>query len=289
MQSRSALRRARDYLDLVKFEHTIFALPFAYSGMLLAAGGWPGWRTFVLITLAMASARTAAMAVNRVVDAAQDRLNPRTAGRPIPRGRVKPAEAIALGIVSLVILAWSAWALGPLCLALLPIAMVFLVLYPYTKRVTWLCHAWLGVTDGAAAAGGWIAVTNHFQPGTWLLWAVVIFWMIGLDIIYATQDIEFDRAHGTQSIPQRFGLASALNIARAAHLLAWLLLITVGLAVGSAWPYYLAVAVMGGILMYEHAIVNPTNLQRVNEAFFSANSLLAITMLAGVILDVAVR
>ena len=205
------------------------------------------------------------------------------------RGVQRRSDAIALSVVSLVVLAWSAWALGPLCLALLPIAMVFLVLYPYTKRVTWLCHAWLGVTDGAAAAGGWIAVTNHFQPGTWLLWAVVIFWMIGLDVIYATQDIEFDRAHGTHSIPERFGLAGALKIARAAHLLAWLLLVAVGLAVGSAWPYYLAVAIMGGILVYEHAIVNSSNLQRVNEAFFSANGLLAMTMLVGVVLDVAVR
>ncbi|HWG85340.1 MAG TPA: UbiA-like polyprenyltransferase, partial [Deinococcales bacterium] len=201
----------------------------------------------------------------------------------------KNAEALALAAASLLLLAWAAWQLGPLPLALLPVAVVFLVLYPYTKRYTWLCHAWLGVTDGAAAAGGWIAVTGGFEAATWLLWLVVVFWMIGLDVIYATMDYDFDRQHGIQSIPRRFGIGPGLVIARWSHLLTWLLLVAVGVASGGAWPYYLGVAVMGGILLYEHAIVRPNDLRRANEAFFNANGWLALTMLAAVALDVAVR
>lgn len=282
-------RRARTYLDLVRFEHTVFALPFAYAGMLLAARGWPGVATVFWITLAMAGARTAAMGLNRVIDARLDALNPRTAGRHVPRGLVSAREGVVLSAASLAVLALAAWRLGPLPLALLPVAVAFLTLYPYTKRFTWLCHAWLGVTDGAAAAGGWIAVTGRFEPATWLLWLVVVFWMIGLDVIYATQDVGFDRAHGLRSIPARFGVARGLAVARASHALTFALLALTGLAAGSAWPYYLGVLVMGGILYYEHAIVRPEDLERVNEAFFSANAWLALTMLLAVSADVAVR
>jgi 4-hydroxybenzoate polyprenyltransferase len=286
--------KMRTYLDLVKFEHTIFALPFAYSGMLFASKmqlgtGWPGFWTVLWISLAMAGARTSAMALNRVIDAAIDARNPRTAGRHVPRGAVKPLEGILLALVSLVVLTFSAAQLNPLCLTLLPIAVVFLVLYPYTKRFTWLCHAWLGVTDGAAAAGGYIAVTGRFDAVAWLLWAVVIFWMIGLDVIYATQDYEFDRANGVKSIPQQFGIVRGLEIAKYAHAIMWVLLVLVGVAVGSSWVYYAGVVIMGGILFYEHRLVRPDDLARVNEAFFNANTWLALTMLAAVILDVIVR
>jgi 4-hydroxybenzoate polyprenyltransferase len=288
------LERAKTYLELVKFEHTIFALPFAYSGMLLAARhesgtGWPGFGVFFWITVAMAGARTAAMALNRVLDATIDARNPRTATRHVPRGAVRPLEGVLLALGSLAVLAFAAAQLNPLCLALLPLAVVFLVLYPYTKRFTWLCHAWLGVTDGAAAAGGWIAVTGSFAPEAWLLWLVVIFWMIGLDVIYATQDVEFDVANGLHSIPQQFGVARALEIARLSHAVTWAFLIAVGIVAGSAWPYFVGVMVMGGILAYQHAIVKPDDLKRVNEAFFSANSWLALTMIASVILDLIVR
>jgi 4-hydroxybenzoate polyprenyltransferase len=288
------LERARTYLELVKFEHTIFALPFAYAGMLFASKtqlgtGWPGFWTVLWISLAMAGARTSAMALNRVIDAAIDARNPRTAMRHVPRGAVRPLEGIALALVSLAVLTFSAWQLNPLCVALLPLAVVFLVLYPYTKRYTWLCHVWLGVTDGAAAAGGYIAVTGRFDAVAWLLWLVVIFWMIGLDVIYATQDVDFDRANNIKSIPQRFGVPLGLGIARYAHALMWVLLVLVGVTAGSSWVYYAGVAVMGGILFYEHRIVRPDDLERVNIAFFNANSWLALTMLVAVILDVIVR
>jgi len=268
----SAAPRLKTYLELVKFEHTVFALPFAYAGMLLASmevrgTGWPGWHTLLWVTVAMASARTAAMGANRVIDRFIDARNPRTAGREVPAGKVSPAQAWALVVVSLVVMAVASAQLGPLCLALMPLAVVFLIGYPYTKRFTWLCHAWLCVTDGAAAAGGWIAVTGEFAPGAWLLWAVVIFWMIGLDVIYATMDHDFDVRSGIRSIPVRFGIARALRIAAASHALTFVLLLLVGLVTGASFWYALAALVMGGILFYEHRLVSPSDLTRANVAF----------------------
>lgn len=295
----TALTQVRTLLSLVKFEHTVFALPFAYAGMLFASlekygTGWPGFWTFFWITVAMGSARTAAMGANRLIDAAMDARNPRTAGREIPAGRIKPARAVWLVMGSLVVLTVAAAQLGPLALALLPIAMVFLVLYPYTKRFTWLCHLWLGITDGAAAAGGWIAVSGHFTWGAVMLWLVVIFWMVGLDVIYATQDYEFDRKNGVQSIPARFGISRALHIAAISHALTFVLLLGSAFVVGSSWAFYLAVLVMGAILLYEHLLIRPDssgqiNLQKINVAFFDANGWLALTMLIGAVVDVVVR
>ncbi len=288
------LERFKTYLELVKFEHTVFALPFAYAGLFLASkndlGTWfPGFGVLFWVTLAMIGARTSAMALNRVLDAAIDAKNPRTAMRHVPRGAVKPLEGYLLAAFTLLILAVSAWQLNPLCLALMPLAVVFLVLYPYTKRFTWLCHLWLGITDGAAAAGGYIAVTGRFDATAWLLWLVVIFWMVGLDVIYATQDFDFDRQNGINSIPQRFGIARGLEIAKVSHAVMWLLLLAVGLVAGSHWVYFIGVVIMGAILFYEHSIVNPKDLARVNEAFFNANTWLALTMIASVILEVILR
>lgn len=284
----------KQFLELVKFEHTVFALPFAYAGMLLASywqngTGWPGLRVLLWVTVAMAAARTAAMAANRVIDRFIDARNPRTQGREIPAGKVTPAAAWALVAVSLAALVFAAWQLNPLCVVLLPLAMLFLIGYSYTKRFTWLCHVWLGVTDGAAAAGGWIAVTGSFALPAWLLWAAVIFWMIGLDTIYATMDYEFDRTSGIKSIPARFGIGRALQIARWSHALTFLLLLAVGWAAHTSFWYYLAAIIIGGILHYEHAIVRPDDLTRANVAFFDANMWLALTMLAGVIADVTWR
>lgn len=290
----SANARLKTYLDLVKFEHTVFALPFAYAGMLLASmeargTGWPGWHTLVWVTVAMASARTAAMGANRVIDRFIDARNPRTAGREVPAGKVSPAQAWGLVVLSLMVMAVASAQLNALCLTLMPLAVVFLIGYPYTKRFTWLCHAWLGVTDGAAAAGGWIAVTGAFAPGAWLLWAVVIFWMIGLDVIYATMDHDFDIKHGIRSIPVRFGIPRALRIAALSHALTFALLLLVGLVTGASFWYALAALAMGAILYYEHRLVNPADLSRANVAFFDANMWLALTMLAGVIADVTWR
>lgn len=290
----AGIPRLKTYLELVKFEHTVFALPFAYAGMLLASmqtngTGWPSWSVLIWVTVAMASARTAAMGANRVIDRFIDAKNPRTAGREVPTGKVSPAQAWVLVVVSLAIMAFASAQLNSLCFLLMPLAVVFLVGYPYTKRFTWLCHVWLGITDGAAAAGGWIAVTGHFSAATWILWAIVIFWMIGLDVIYATMDYQFDKANGINSIPARFGIPAALNIAAISHAITFVLLVVLGVVVGTSPLYYLATLVMGGILFYEHKIVDPNNLAKVNVAFFDANMWLALTMLVGVIADVLWR
>lgn len=284
----------KTYLDLVKFEHTVFALPFAYAGMLLASmqhlgTGWPGWSTLIWVTVAMAGARTAAMGANRVIDRSIDARNPRTAGREIPAGKVSPAAAWALVALSVAVMAFAAWQLGPLPTILMPVALFFLIGYSYTKRVTWLCHLWLGITDGAAAAGGWIAVTGHFGLGAWILWAIVIFWMVGLDTIYATMDYDFDRASGIKSIPARFGIPAALKMAAASHAITFALLLALGVALHTSFWYYLAALAMGAILLYEHRLVNPNDLTKANIAFFDANMWLALTMLAGVAADVAWR
>ncbi|WP_229684817.1 menaquinone biosynthesis prenyltransferase MqnP [Deinococcus roseus] len=284
--------RLKTYLDFVRFEHTIFALPFAYAGMFFAAqsqGRWPTWLEFLWITLAMAGARTAAMAANRLIDAGIDAANPRTAKREIPSGKIKPLQATVLTLISLGVLWFAAAQLNPLALKLLPIAVVFLILYPYTKRFTWLCHVWLGITDGAAAAGGWIAITGMWHPGAIALWLVVVFWMVGLDVIYATQDHDFDTQNRVQSIPARFGIPAALKISAWSHFLTFALLVYSGYVIGTSWAFYLAAVVMGGILLYEHRIINPKDLTKVNIAFFDANSWLALTMLVGTVLDVILR
>lgn len=262
--------------------------------MLLAAQqhlgtGWVGWKTLIWVTVAMAGARTAAMGANRVIDRAIDARNPRTAGREIPAGKVSPAQAWALVAVSLAVMAYAAWQLGPLPLLLMPVAVAFLIGYSYMKRLTWLCHVWLGITDGAAAAGGWIAVTGRFDAGAWILWAIVIFWMIGLDTIYATMDYDFDKGNNIKSIPARFGIPAALKIAAVSHAITFVLLVALGVVLHTSFWYYIAAFAMGAILLYEHRLVNPNDLTKANIAFFDANMWLALTMLAGVIADVAWR
>ena len=279
------MSRLRLYLELIRFEHTLFALPFAYGGMLLAAGGWPGWRTFLLVTLAMVGARTMAMALNRLIDWRIDALNPRTKDRHLPRGLVKPWETLLLALLGLALLVYAGLSLNPLTARLLPVAVFFLTFYSYTKRFTWLCHYVLGLTIGAAAAGGWIAVTGSFAPTAYWLWAGVALWIAGFDILYATQDHAFDRAHGVQSIPARFGLPLALLIARLSHALAWAALLLAGLSYGAGPLYFLGLFLVGGLLLYEHRLVSPEDLSRVDLAFFQANVGVSLGMFLFIVLD----
>lgn len=277
--------RFKTYLELVRFEHTLFALPFAYGGMLLAAKGWPGWEVFGWVTVAMVGARTGAMALNRLIDRAIDAANPRTAGRHLPRGLVKPAEVLALAVVGLLLLTLAAYNLNPLTAQLLPVAVFFLVGYSYTKRFTWLCHFWLGLTIGAAAAGGWIAVTGAFEPALFALWAGTAFWLAGFDILYATQDYQFDRENGIYSVPARFGLPTALRIAQVCHALTFGFFLLTGLLGGAGWPYFVGVLAVGAVLWYEHQLVKPDDLSRVDQAFFQANVVVSLGMLAVILLD----
>lgn len=279
------MSRLKLYLDLVRFEHTLFALPFAYGGMLLAAGGWPGWPTFLLVTLAMVGARTMAMALNRLIDWRIDGLNPRTQNRHLPRGLVKPWETLVLALLGLLLLVYAGLALNPLTARLLPVAVFFLTFYSYTKRFTWLCHYVLGLTIGAAAAGGWIAVTGSFHPTAYALWAGVGLWIAGFDILYATQDYGFDRAFGVKSIPARFGIPLALRIARATHLLAWLAFLLAGAIYGMGAWYFLGLALVGLLLVLEHRLVSPEDLSKVDVAFFQANVGVSLGMFLFIVLD----
>jgi 4-hydroxybenzoate polyprenyltransferase len=274
------MSQVRVFLEMVKFEHTVFALPFAYLGMVLAAGGWPGWHSFIWITVAMAAARTFAFAINRLADRFYDARNPRTRNRALPRGQIAPAAVGALAGIALLILVLAAWQLNRFVLALLPGALVLLVGYSYTKRFTWTSHWILGITDGMATAGAWAAVTASLaDPVPWLLWLTVTVWMAGFDIIYACQDLDFDRAEGLHSVPARFGIATALRVARANHALTVLALSAAGWSLGLGWPFWLGVAAVAALLWYENSLVKPDDLSRLNMAFFNVNGYISVLIL----------
>lgn len=274
----------RVYLDLVRFEHTLFALPFAYTGMLLAAGGWPGWHVFLWINAAMVGARSAAMALNRLIDVELDAANPRTANRELPRGVLSRRDALLLAVLGLVLLAIAGWALNPLTRNLLPLAVLALVLYSYTKRFTWLCHLWLGATIGAAAAGGWIAVTGSFSLAAVLLWVGVGLWIAGFDVIYALLDRDFDLKHGVQSIPARFGAGPALAISGTMHALSLLALAGLIPATSLGLPYALALLGVTGVLLSAQLLVRRRGVAAALAAF-NANLYVSSLILAGVVAD----
>ncbi len=271
------MQRLHIFLDMIRFEHTVFALPFAYLGMVLAAHGWPGWRTFLWITVAMAAARTFAFTINRLADRYYDARNPRTQNRPLPQGKISPRTVWLLGLLSLAVFALAAWQLNSFVLALLPGAVVLLAGYSYTKRFTWLSHWVLGLTDGMAAPGAWAAVTGSLDhPAPWLLWLTVTFWMAGFDIIYACQDTEFDRAEGLHSVPARFGNALALKIAHANHVATILLLAITGWTLGLGIAFWAGLILVAALLWWENSLVKPHDLSRVNLAFFTVNGYISI-------------
>jgi 4-hydroxybenzoate polyprenyltransferase len=282
------LEKAGDFLALIKFEHTIFALPFAYLGMLLAPQeGWPTGRQVVWITVAMAAARTVAMGANRIIDRAVDAANPRTADRPLPAGRIKLTTAWVGTAVSGAVLAVAAWRLGPLPLILLPGAVVFLIGYSTTKRITWLSHFILGFTDGLAPMGAWAAVRGSLFTASdlpaWLLLGTVTTWIGGFDLIYACQDVDFDRRAGLHSIPARFGVAAALRLSALCHLVTLALLVWLGAWLGLAWPYWLGLVVVAGLLAYEQRLVRPDDLSRLDVAFFNVNGYVSVTLFVSVL------
>jgi len=273
----------RHFLDAIKFEHTVFALPFAYVAMVLAANGWPDVRIVGWVTLAMVSGRTMAMAVNRLADRWFDARNPRTRGRHLPAGLLTPAQVVAAAVAAGAVFLLSAWMLNPLCLALAPLAILFLVGYSYTKRFTWLSHWILGFTDGTAAAGGWIAVRGGFDPPVFVLWFALTVWIAGFDLIYACQDVEFDRAEGLHSVPARFGIAAALRVAKVCHVLTVAAFALLGVFMGLGVLYWAGVALVAGLLVYEHSLVSPTDLSRLDVAFFNVNGYIAVILFAAVL------
>ncbi len=276
---------ARRFVSLVKLEHTVFALPYAYTGAILALGHVPSARLLLWITVAMVGARSLAMALNRLIDASIDARNPRTARREIPAGLLSRTNVLAFAAGSLIVFLLAVWQLAPITRWLWPIPVAGFVLYPYLKRFTWLCHPFLGIVDGLAPVGGWVAVTNHVTGTPFLLGGAVALWIGGFDIIYATMDIEIDRRQGLHSIPRRFGIAAALRITRAAHLGSVLLLVWLGASLGLGPLYYLGVVVVAGLLAYENSIVSADDLSRVDMAFLTMNGVIALIFLAAVLAD----
>jgi len=251
--------------------------------MVLAAGGWPGAWTLGGVTAAMVGARTCAMATNRVVDRWIDARNPRTAGRHLPRGLLGVWELRLLAAAAAALMFVAAAMLNPLCLALAPFALVFLVGYSYTKRFTWASHWILGFTDGIAAAGGWIAVHAAFEPPAFVLWFALTVWIAGFDIIYACQDVEVDRAQRLHSVPARFGIPAALRLARINHGLTAATLAWLGLTMGLGVFYWVGWLAVVALLIYEHSLVRPGDLSRLDLAFFNVNGYIAVIVLIAVV------
>ena len=292
--STSASRRATGaqvvpaLLGLVRFQHTVFALPFAFAGALMARNAWPPVGVLGWILLAMVGARSLAMAINRLVDRHVDARNPRTAGRHIPSGRLTVNQVRVFAVVSLAALLVSVSQLPRLTWWLWPIPVVLFVIYPYTKRFTWACHLVLGLSIGIAPIGGWIAVTGAFAWAPVLLWAAVAVWIGGFDVIYALLDVDSDRVEGINSVPVRFGERTSLRIAAACHVLTVVLLVLAGVAASVTWPYYVGVAACAAILAWEHLHVRPGDVARINAAFGNANMIMSLVFFVGVVAEVAV-
>jgi 4-hydroxybenzoate polyprenyltransferase len=280
-------------LEMIKIEHTLFALPFAFLGMILAAAGWPSWWTVLWIVVAMVGARSAAMGFNRLVDRKIDAANPRTAGRALPAGQVSPAAAALFVAVSAGLLVLAAWQLNPLALLLSPLALFILFLYSYTKRFTWAAHLVLGLALGGAPLGAWIAVRGDVAAAPLVLTAVVLLWVAGFDVLYALQDLEFDRRSGLYSIPARFGVVGSLWISALLHAaMLGLLALLPSLYTG---PVHLGTAYWIGwagcllLIVYQHWIVRPDDLSRLNAAFFTANGALSVWLFALTAVDILRR
>lgn len=266
------------YLRMIKFSHSVFALPFALTSAFIAAEGFPRGRTLFWIVVAMVSARTTAMGINRIIDRKIDSENPRTANRELPAGRIRVRETTLFVIIATVIFILSAYMLNPLCFRLSAVALIFIFLYSFTKRFTWASHFALGITISAAPVGAWIAVTGGFDSGILLLGFAVVFWLTGFDILYAFQDIEFDRRYGLYSIPVRFGIMRSLWISRTCHLFTWILLLLTGVYFGLSLPFYIGIFVTALLLLYEHSLVKSYDLSKLNKAFFDMNGYISITI-----------
>ncbi len=288
--SQSALRRVFGkvplYLSSIRIWESLFALPFAYIGMVLAAEGWPGWHAFIWINVAMFGARTLAMSGNRVINAKEDAINPRTQTRHLPQGILRPSEVIGMMVVSAGIFFVAAYQLNTLALILAPVAAAYVVLYSYAKYVTWACNLMLGWALAIAPAGAWIGVTGRLDPEAVLLSFAVAMWAGGFDIIYGCTDYDFDRSQGIKSVPVKFGIAGALWLVRVMHLLSAASLLALGIWMGLGPLYYVGWAVAVALLVYENSLVKPNDLSRVGVAFFRVNSYISVQLLAFTILAI---
>ena len=278
----------RRLASLVRIEHTVFALPFAYVGAFLAVLGWPGLADVVWVTLAMVGARTLAMALNRLVDAELDARNPRTATREIPSGALTGSQVVALCLASLALFLVAISQLDPVVryLWLIPVAMF--VVYPYLKRFTWLCHLWLGACLALAAVGAWLAVSGTAPWEIWAIGGAVLLWVSGFDLFYSLFDLEHDRRQGLHSWAVRFGERGVFRAARVFHAGAVVLLAAAGVGLGLGFLYWLGLVATTALLAYEHSIVRPGDLRRLNAAFFTLNGVISVVYFAFVALDVLI-
>jgi 4-hydroxybenzoate polyprenyltransferase len=276
-------------LEMIKIQHTLFALPFAFLAAFTAAKAMPEGRTVFWIVIAMVGARSAAMAFNRLVDARIDAKNPRTAGRALPAGLVNRGFVIVFTIVSAALLVFAAWQLNPLALALSPLALLVILGYSFTKRFTSLSHLFLGLALAVAPIGAAVAVEARIDPRMWILAAAVLTWTAGFDILYSLQDLEFDREEGLYSIPSRIGASSGLVVSRVLHAATVGLLAAFGLAYGFGLLYWTGLAAGIGLLLWQHSIVRPGDLSRLNAAFFTANGVLAIVLFVFGACDILIR
>ena len=270
---------------MVKIEHSIFALPFAYLGMVWAARGWPGWGTFLALTLAMVAVRSFAMAVNRLADLPMDSRNPRTQMRPLVTGEIGVQETRIFIAVCALIFVGACWLLNPVCLALSPVALVWSGLYSYTKRFTATCHFFLGSVLGLAPVAGWLAVSPVVEMTPVLLGLGVTFWVAGFDILYASQDAEFDRSEGLHSLPARLGVSPALAVSTFSHVVTAIFFLLAGWSAGAGLVYTAICLVVAAILLAEHRLISADDLSRVNLAFFTMNGFVAVFLFAGAVLD----
>lgn len=287
----TGFRAFRVYLEMIKIEHSVFALPFAMMGMMwgslsIGGTGWPGWAVFGWIVMAMVSARSAAMAFNRIADRGIDAVNPRTKMRALPAGLLKLRQANLFFFGSIGVFLLAAAMLNTLTLALAPIALIVTLGYSLTKRFTPLCHFVLGLSLGIAPAAAWIGVTGSLSWPIVLVTAAVTFWTAGFDVIYALQDEEFDREQGLRSLPQTLGKARALLVSRACHLVAVSALVAAGILLGRGPLFFAGVALAAGLLVYEQSLVKPDDLSKVNMAFFTLNGYVSLGLFAFALTDV---
>ncbi len=268
--------KVRTTLEMIKFEHSVFALPFAMTGAMLAVRGWPTWRQVFWLVVAMVGARSAAMTFNRIADRELDARNPRTNTRPLVTGKLTMRFALLFTMVSCALLVLAAYELNPLAFKLSPVAFAVLLLYSYTKRWTLFSHLILGVCLGMSPVAAWIALRGGFGESVLLLGAAVALWVAGFDIIYACQDVEFDRAHGLHSLPQRLGIAKSLYASVGLHAVMLVLLVAVLRMERLGWVALAGLVLVAVLLAYEHALVTPSDISRVNAAFFTVNGYISV-------------
>jgi 4-hydroxybenzoate polyprenyltransferase len=280
------LRYPRLFVSLVKFEHTIFALPFAYIGAFLAVDAVPRARDLLWITVAMVGARSLAMALNRLIDAGIDARNPRTATRELPRGSLATWQVVLFCAASLALFLVAVYQLAPIVRWLWPIPVVAFVVYPYLKRWSSVSHFWLGAVDGLAPVGAWAAITNELPWEAWALGGAVALWVAGFDLLYSLFDLDVDREQGLHSIAARFGPAAAFRLARACHAGAVALLLGAGMGLAVGPLYWLGVAAVAALLVYEHSLVSPRDWSRLDAAFFTLNGVISVTFFVFVLADV---